>query len=84
MSGYTLALDIPFRNKKTLQLLEKLDDIVIANHGRVYLAKDACLSPERFRDMYNNYSEWLKVKQTVDPQNLFSSSLARRLNLGME
>ena len=50
--------------------------------GRIYLAKDARLSPESFRAMYPCYGEWLKVKNAVDPQNRYSSSMARRLKIG--
>jgi FAD/FMN-containing dehydrogenase len=82
MPGYTLALDIPFRENKTLDLLKILDDIVLSHHGRIYLAKDACLSAQHFRDMYPNYSQWLATKQKYDPNNLFTSSLAKRLQIG--
>lgn len=82
MAGYTLALDLPIRNKGLFALLDKLDRIVLQHGGRVYLAKDARLSAESFRAMYPRYEEWLKIKNAVDPQNRFSSSLARRLGIG--
>jgi decaprenylphospho-beta-D-ribofuranose 2-oxidase len=82
MSGYTLALDLPIRNKGLFLLLNKLDEIVLRYDGRVYLAKDARLSAGSFRAMYPRYPEWLKIKNTVDPQNRFSSSLSRRLEIG--
>ena len=50
--GYTLALDIPFRGEVTLRLLDKLDELVLTFQGRVYLTKDARLSPVTFRKMY--------------------------------
>lgn len=90
MAGYTLALDLPIRSGKLLAghpddglfaLLNKLDEIVLQHGGRVYLAKDARLSADSFRAMYPRYPEWLKVKNMVDPQNRFSSSLARRLGI---
>lgn len=90
MAGYTLALDLPIRSGKLLAghpddglfaLLNKLDEIVLQHGGRVYLAKDARLSAESFRAMYPRYSEWLKIKNAVDPENRFSSSLARRLGI---
>ena len=82
MPGYTLALDLPIRDKGLFSLLEKLDHIVLQHGGRVYLAKDARISAESFRSMYPRYAEWLKVKQSIDPGNRFSSSLARRLGIG--
>lgn len=83
LPGFTLALDLPICNDKLLTYLDLLDEIVIQAGGRVYLAKDARLKPKPFRDMYKRYPEWLTVKQYWDPQNRFSSSLSRRLNLGL-
>lgn len=82
MAGYTLALDLPIRDEGLFVLLNKLDEIVLQHGGRVYLAKDARLSPESFRAMYPRYEEWLRIKNAVDPQNRFSSSLSRRLRIG--
>ena len=82
MAGYTLALDLPIRNKGLFLLLNKLDEIVLQHGGRVYLAKDARLSAGSFRAMYPRYPEWLKIKNAVDPHNRFSSSLSRRLEIG--
>ncbi len=82
MAGYTLALDMPIRDEGLFTLLNKLDEVVLQYGGRVYLAKDARLSAESFRAMYPRYDEWLKIKNSVDPQNRFSSSLSRRLGVG--
>jgi len=81
MAGYTIALDFPFIDAGLLSVLDKLDEIVIQYGGRVYLAKDVRLKPETFRAMYPRYAEWLAVKKKVDPDNVFSSSLARRLGI---
>ncbi len=81
MPGYTLALDLPLRGRKLLPLLDELDRIVIERGGRVYLAKDARLSRDAFRAMYPRLDEWLAVKKHIDPDNRFTSSLARRLGL---
>lgn len=82
LAGYTLALDLPIRDAGLFSLLSGLDEIVLRHGGRVYLAKDARLSAEAFRAMYPRYEEWRRIKRTVDPHNLFSSSLARRLGIG--
>ena len=84
MAGYTLALDLPIRDAGLFVLLAKLDNIVLQHGGRVYLAKDARLSAGSFRAMYPRYEAWLKIKNAVDPQNIFSSSLARRLGISQE
>ncbi len=82
MAGYTLALDLPIRDDGLFALLNKLDEIVLQNGGRVYLAKDARLSAKSFRAMYPRYAEWTRIKKAVDSQNRFSSSLSRRLEIG--
>ena len=79
--GFTLALDIPLHGSSIFTLLNELDEIVLKHQGRVYLAKDARLSPETFRQMYPSFAEWLKIKKQIDPDNKFTSSLARRLQM---
>lgn len=81
MSGLTLALDIPLREENIFAMLNTLDDIVLQHQGRIYLAKDARLSPNTFRQMYPKYHEWLAIKKRIDPENKFLSSLARRLEM---
>lgn len=80
MPGYTLALDMPLK-PGLWEFLNQLDQLVIQYGGRVYLAKDARLSPEAFRAMYPSFPEWLEVKSKVDPDNQFSSALSRRLQI---
>ena len=46
--GVTLAIDIQNKGKKTLDLLNELDSIVIKSGGRIYPAKDARMSKESF------------------------------------
>ncbi len=82
MAGYTLALDLPIRDDGLFPLLNKLDDIVLQHGGRVYLAKDARLAAASFRNMYPNFAEWLRIKNSVDPECIFSSSMSRRLQIG--
>jgi FAD/FMN-containing dehydrogenase len=80
MAGYTLALDMPIK-PELWKFLDELDKIVVQYGGRVYLAKDARLSSESFQKMYPNFPKWLEVKSRVDPHNVFSSALSRRLQI---
>ena len=80
MPGYTLAMDFPHRDD-TLSVLRRLEDIVLEHSGRVYLAKDSALSPEGFRTMYPKHRDYCEVLQRVDPEERFSSDLARRIGL---
>ncbi|MFC1491146.1 FAD-dependent oxidoreductase [Nitrospinota bacterium] len=72
--GVTLALDFPIRGRKTLNLLNKLDEITRENGGAIYPAKDARMSPECFRHSFSQLSTFMKY---VDPN--FSSSFWRRV-----
>ncbi len=81
MEGYTLALDIPIKDDGLFVMLKDLDELVLSYGGRVYLAKDSTISPETFRAMYPRWEEFMKVKNEVDPEGRFSSSMARRIGL---
>lgn len=81
MAGWTLALDLPVGPMKLPDVLDTLDEMVISAGGRVYFAKDARLSPDKVRAMYPRLSEFLSVKNRVDPDHRLTSDLARRLHL---
>lgn len=81
MQGQTLALDLPFTGHPIRALLARLDATVLEHGGRVYLAKDSCLSPESFREMYPDAPRFREFLNRLDPQQRFSSSLARRVGL---
>jgi len=51
MEGYTLALDFKIQ-PKLFPLLDALDRVVIDHGGRLYLTKDARMSPATFRKGY--------------------------------
>jgi len=81
VSGWTLALDLPVGPAALPEVLNDLDDMVMDAGGRVYLAKDARLTPEAVRVMYPRINEFLDVKNRVDPSHQLASDLARRLHL---
>jgi FAD/FMN-containing dehydrogenase len=78
--GYTFAIDFPIR-QNTLALLKRLDSLVLAAGGRVYLGKDASLDAATFRAMYPAIDRWLETKAKYDPHGVFTSDLARRVGL---
>jgi decaprenylphospho-beta-D-ribofuranose 2-oxidase len=80
MAGWTLALDLPVR-PGLAAVLDALDAQVLEAGGRVYLAKDARLSPDRFAAMYPRAGEFARVRDRVDPRRILTSDLARRLGL---
>ena len=81
MPGWTLALDLPVGPSALPGVLDELDEMVIEAGGRVYLAKDARLSPDKLRAMYPRLDEFLALKNLVDPDHRLTSDLARRLHL---
>lgn len=80
IEGITIAIDMPF-SEKLLSVLEQADELLIKYGGRVYLAKDARLSKEKFIQMYTNYLSWINIKRQIDPKNIFQSALSLRLGL---
>jgi FAD/FMN-containing dehydrogenase len=73
--GLTLAIDLAFRGRGTLDLLNELDREVLAAGGAVYPAKDARMSSESFRAFF---PAWRTFAVLVDPR--FSSSFWRRVH----
>jgi FAD/FMN-containing dehydrogenase len=73
--GVTLALDFPLRGAPILQLLDRFDEIVRANGGAVYPAKDARMSARSFQAFF---PQWSAFSRFVDPR--FSSSFWRRVS----
>jgi decaprenylphospho-beta-D-ribofuranose 2-oxidase len=80
MPGCTLALDIAV-DRHLPVFLQELDALTLDRGGRVYLAKDATLSPENFARSYPRLDDFRAVKRQLDPRGLVSSSLARRLKI---
>ncbi|HSK39731.1 MAG TPA: FAD-binding oxidoreductase [Arenibaculum sp.] len=80
MAGFTLALDFPVR-AGTSDLMARLEKITLDHGGRIYLAKDACLSAEGFRRMYPQLDRLRAVLDRVDPGRRLTSDLARRLDI---
>ena len=79
--GFTLALDLPNVGERLRPLARRLDEILLAHGGRLYLAKDAHTDAATFAAMYPRLPEFLAVKRRLDPNGRFSSSQARRLGL---
>jgi FAD/FMN-containing dehydrogenase len=74
MPGITLALDFPIRQKVSFDLLDKLADITAEFGGRMYPAKDACMSAAHFQQFY---PQWQQFSSYIDPS--FSSSFWQRV-----
>jgi len=78
--GWMLSVD--FAIKPGLdQFCTELDAGVLAAGGRLYTAKDSRTSADTFHRMYPRLDEWRKIRHSVDPEGVFISDMARRLEL---
>jgi FAD/FMN-containing dehydrogenase len=77
--GISIAADLPVRDG-TRALVDALDELVIREGGRVYLAKDAFTRPERFRAMEaDRLPEFERVRAKYDPDRRLRSAQSVRL-----
>jgi FAD/FMN-containing dehydrogenase len=74
MPGITLALDFPVRREISFDLLDRLAGITAEYGGRIYPAKDACMSAPHFQQFY---PQWQDFSAYIDPA--FSSSFWQRV-----
>jgi decaprenylphospho-beta-D-ribofuranose 2-oxidase len=81
MAGWTLALDFPARTPGLGKLLDALDALVVAEGGRIYLAKDSRVPAELFAQMYPRLAEFRKVRAEIDAHGVLASDLSRRLGI---
>jgi decaprenylphospho-beta-D-ribofuranose 2-oxidase len=80
MAGWNVAMDFPMK-AGIGTLLTELDRRVLEFGGRLYTAKDSRTTAETFHAMYPRIDEWINVRRKVDPDGVFASDMARRLEL---
>ena len=81
LPGWTLAADVSAAVPGLFELLNQLDQAVAAAGGRLYLAKDSRQSAAMVERSYPRLAEWRKQRALLDPRGVFSSDLARRVQL---
>jgi len=77
-SGVSVALDLPVRSG-TRALVEALADLVLAEGGRIYLAKDAFVRADQFAAMEPRLEEFRRVRERWDPERRLRSAQSVRL-----
>ena len=80
MAGWNVAMDFPMKAGVN-EFLNELDRRAMEFGGRVYTAKDSRVSAENFHKMYPRVDEWIAVRRKADPNGVFASDMARRLEL---
>lgn len=65
--------------KGTQGWIDKLNEQVIAEGGRIYLTKDSLTRPEHFRAMEPRLNTWLETVRRWDPEGRLGSALGQRL-----
>lgn len=78
MRGISIALDIAVRDD-TQALIDALNEQVLAEGGRIYLAKDTFTRPEHFRAMEKRLPAFIEVRRRWDPEGKFRSAQSVRL-----
>jgi FAD/FMN-containing dehydrogenase len=76
--GISIALDIPIRDG-TQALVDALDARVLAEGGRIYLAKDQFTRSETFRKMEPRLPRFLEIRRKWDPEGQIRSAQSVRL-----
>lgn len=80
IEGYTLALDFKISDE-TIQLIKRLDSMVIEMGGRIYLTKDALMSEACFKKTYPRWEQFEKVRAKYGAIGKFASNQSKRLGL---
>ena len=78
--GWNVCVDFPIRPGLN-ELLNGLDKRVLEFGGRLYTAKDNRTTAAMFHAMYPRIDEWIALRRKVDPDGVFASDMARRLEL---
>ena len=76
--GISIACDIPIRDH-TQALVDALNERVIAEGGRIYLAKDAFTRPEHFQAMEPRLGAFQQLRRSWDPEGRIRSAQSIRL-----
>lgn len=79
MRGISVALDIA-RRDDTESLVDSLNELVLAEGGRIYLAKDQFTRPEHFRAMEGaRFDRFIEARDRWDPDRRIRSAQSVRL-----
>ncbi|HNN52202.1 MAG TPA: FAD-binding oxidoreductase [Pseudomonadota bacterium] len=78
MPGTSIALDLALR-EHTQEHIDRLNELVIREGGRIYLTKDALTRPEHFAKMEPRLAAFRSVRDKWDPAHRVRSAQSVRL-----
>jgi decaprenylphospho-beta-D-ribofuranose 2-oxidase len=78
LEGTSIAVDMGI-TARTQEIVDKLNEMVIAAGGRIYLSKDRFTRAEHFRRMEPDLERFLAVRETYDPARRLRSAQSVRL-----
>ena len=62
LSGFMFALDFPIKEGVTFPLMQRLGDMTREFGGRLYSAKDACMTSDQFKAFYPQWERFARYK----------------------
>ncbi len=77
--GMSIAMDFPIHSRKTPVLIDRLNELVIAEGGRIYLTKDTFTKAEHFQAMEPRLEAFNGVRRKWDPDGRIRSAQSVRL-----
>ena len=80
MAGWNVCVDFPIKAGLS-QFLGGLDARILEFGGRLYTSKDSRTDAATFHAMYPEMDAWLATRRRIDPDGVFASDMARRLEL---
>ena len=82
--GYSLNFEFHpkrYNEDDSRKAIDRILDATAKRGGKIHLAKDQVMTPEQFARIYPRHTELLEYKRRLDPEDLFTSDLARRVGL---
>lgn len=77
LSGFMFALDFPIKPGVTFPLMQRLGDMTREYGGRLYPAKDACMTPEQFQAFYPQWERFTRYKDPAITSGFWERVTAR-------
>ena len=78
--GWNVCVDFPIK-AGLHEFLHGLDARILSFGGRLYTAKDSRTTAATFHAMYPGIDDWIATRRRIDPDGVFVSDMARRLEL---